>query len=185
MSEAMKARLVVAILVMTILAPIASSHGANETWIIMRGSSIQPNEAEVLQNDSLVFYNVADYNRTIRVDLDGNGEYDQRCETEASNSSSIRDECVFLIDSMYWLAGEYRIDVFSNDTLWKTLNLTVIHDNHVELGPPNGYSFNNENGTPVEEEDRLDKLEDGLMILAIFLFVAAGIARNARGEEDA
>ena len=84
---------------------MASAHGANDFSIIMRESSIQPGVAEVMQNDSVTFYNVADANRTIRVDLDGDGEYDQRCETEPWNSSSVWDECSFILDWDRWPAG--------------------------------------------------------------------------------
>ena len=73
--------LVVALLLSSLVMPMASAHGASDFSIIMRVSSIQPGVAEVMQNDSVTFYNVADANRTIRVDLDGDGEYDQRCET--------------------------------------------------------------------------------------------------------
>ena len=67
--------LVVALLLSSLVIPMVSAHGANDFSIIMRGSSIQPGVAEVMQNDSVTFYNVADANRTIRVDLDGDGEY--------------------------------------------------------------------------------------------------------------
>ena len=90
--------LVVALLLSSLVMPMASAHGANDFSIIMRGSSIQPGVAEVMQNDSVTFYNVADANRTIRVDLDGDGEYDQRCETEPWKASSVRAEGSFLLD---------------------------------------------------------------------------------------
>ncbi|GIS49925.1 MAG: hypothetical protein Ct9H90mP24_2170 [Methanobacteriota archaeon] len=63
--------LVVALLLSSLVMPMASAHGANDFSIIMRGSSIQPGVAEVMQNDSVTFYNVADANRTIRVDWMG------------------------------------------------------------------------------------------------------------------
>ena len=86
----MGAKLIVAILVFSLASPIASAHGANDFSIIMRGSSVQPSQAEILQNDTLTFYNVADYNRTIRVDLDGDGVYDQRCDTEAVSYTHLK-----------------------------------------------------------------------------------------------
>ena len=84
--------LVVALLLSSLVMPMASAHGANDFSIIMRGSSIQPGVAEVMQNDSVTFYNVADANRTIRVDLDGDGEYDQRCETCLLYTSDAADD---------------------------------------------------------------------------------------------
>ena len=61
---------------------------------------------------------------------------DQRCETEPSNSSSIRDECSFILDWDRWPAGSYYLDIFENGTIWNTLNLTVMQDYHEEAGPP-------------------------------------------------
>ena len=105
----MRVVILLALLGATLFMPLASAHGANDFSIIMRTSSIQPSEAEVLQNDSVTFYNVADVNRTILVDLDGDGEYDRACETEPYNSSSIKDECSFMIFSDIWDAGNYHL----------------------------------------------------------------------------
>ena len=177
----MRVGLVATILAVSLFMPLASAHGANDFSIIMRSSSLQPSEAEVLQNDSVTFYNVADVNRTIRVDLDGDGVYDQRCETEPYNSSSVKDECSFMIYAEIWGAGNYLLDVFTNDTLWATLNLTVIHDYHEELGPPSGYVFNN--GTSGSEEDG-GGLEDSLRDLSIFLLICSALVWVARRNGD-
>ena len=173
--------MVATFLAVSLFMPLASAHGANDFSIIMRSSSLQPSEAEVLQNDSVTFYNVADVNRTIRVDLDGDGVYDQRCETEPYNSSSVKDECSFMIYAESWGAGNYLLDVFTNDTLWSTLNLTVIHDYHEELGPPSGYVFNN--GTSGSEEDG-GGLEDSLRDLSIFLLICSALVWVARRNGD-
>ena len=173
--------LVVALLLSSLVMPMASAHGANDFSIIMRGSSIQPGVAEVMQNDSVTFYNVADANRTIRVDLDGDGEYDQRCETEPWNSSSVRDECSFILDWDRWPAGKYYLDVFENGTIWNTLNLTVIHDYHEEAGPPTGYSFNSEDSTNEDSSGT----NDGLLAISVMLilFFLVVVIRLKRGDE--
>jgi hypothetical protein len=175
----MRVSVVAVLLTVSLFMPIATAHGANDFSIILRGSSMQPSEAEVLQNDSVTFYNVADVNRTIKVDIDGDGVYDQRCETAPSNSSSIKDECSFLVDADGWPAGNYNLDVFSNGTLWKTLNLTVIHDYHEELGPPQGYNFNNESSTN-EANQGVEGLQGSLRNLAIILFTASVLVWLAR-----
>ena len=177
----MRVVILLALLGVNLFMPLASAHGANDFSIIMRTSSIQPSEAEVLQNDSVTFYNVADVNRTILVDLDGDGEYDRACETEPYNSSSIKDECSFMIFSDLWDAGNYHLDIFVNDTLWKTLNLTVVHDYHEELGPPSGYTFNN--GTS-GSGDIEDSAGDSLRGLVIFLLASAALVWMARRKGD-
>jgi hypothetical protein len=179
----MRVSLVAALLAASLFVPLATAHGANDFAIILRTSSMQPSEAEVLQNDSVTFYNVADVNRSIRVDLDGDGVYDQRCETTPYNSSSVKDECSFMIYAENWIAGNYLMDVFSNDTLWATLNLTVMHDYHEELGPPSGYIFNN--GTSeVEGEQGDGDLEDSLRNLAIFLLTCSAFIWLVRRKGD-
>ena len=177
----MRANLIVAILVLSLASPIASSHGANDFSIIMRGSSIQPSQADILQNDTLTFYNVVDYNRTIRVDLDGDGAYDQRCDTEPWNSSSIRDECTFYVDAAGWLPGDYRFHVFSNETMWAELNVTVGQDFHEEPGPPEGYTFNSDSNSEQEEDGESG---GGLWNLAIIIFVASGLIFLTRRGTD-
>ena len=49
----MRVFFLVELLGVSLFMPLASAHGANDFSIIMRTSSIQPSEAEVLQNDSV------------------------------------------------------------------------------------------------------------------------------------
>ena len=176
----MKRVLVVALLLSAFAMPMASAHGANDFSIIMRGSSIQPGVAEVMQNDSLTFYNVADTNRTIRVDLDNDGEYDRRCETEAMNTSSIKDECSIILDWDNWPAGRYYVDIFENGTVWKTLSLIVTHDYHEEEGPPTGYSFNSDDSV---EEDSAET-NDGLIATSVMLILVFLVVVNRLMDVD-
>ena len=179
----MRVSLVTALIAASLFMPLASAHGANDFAIILRSSSIEPSEAEVLQNDSVTFYNVADVNRTIRVDLGGDGVYDQRCETAPYNSSSIKDECSFMIYAENWIAGNYLLDVFSNGSLWVTLNLTVMHDYHEELGPPDGFIFNGGTSRDESEQDGGD-VAYTLRNLAIFLLTCSALVWLARRNGD-
>jgi len=185
----MRVGLVAALIAASLFMPLVTAHGANDFAIILRSSSMQPNEAEVLQNDSVTFYNVADVNRTIRVDLDGDGVYDQRCETAPYNSSSVKDECSFMIYAESWVAGNYLLDVFSNDSLWGTLNLTVLHDYHEELGPPTGYTFNEggSEGGVVQDEGFLEKISIEIQIeiqISILLIGVSTLVWLARRNGD-
>ncbi len=148
------------------LTPFVSAHGANDYAIIMRNSGIEPYQADIIQNDSLIFYNVVDANRTIRVDIDGDGEFDQRCETEPSNSSSIRDECSFWIDPLAWGAGGYEFSIFSEGLFWKTLNVTIAEDVHVESGPPAGFTFNMDNGDEDLQQTKSGSAWESVAVLA-------------------
>ena len=176
----MKRALIIVLLLSSLAMPMASAHGANDFSVIMRGSSIQPGVAEVMQNDSITFYNVADTNRTIRVDLDGDGEYDNRCETEATNSSSIKDECSIILDWKNWPAGRYYVDIFENGTVWKTLSLIVTQDYHEEERPPTGYSFNADDS--VEEVSA--GTNDGLIVISVMLILVFLVVVNRLMDVD-
>ena len=115
--------------------------------------------------------------------MDGDGIYDRRCDTESKNSSSIRDQCTFYIDASIWDAGAYVLHIYVNETIWDELNLTVVHDFHEELGPPLGYTFNNQNNTG-KEENKNSGLEISLRNLAIILFIGFSLALFVRGRSN-
>ncbi|MFQ3360052.1 MAG: hypothetical protein ACI9SZ_000562 [Candidatus Thalassarchaeaceae archaeon] len=153
MSTMTRVKALTAILVIVFLMPTAVGHGANSYSFIMRNQSIQPSEAQVLDNSTIIFYNTAENNRTILVDSTGDEVDNIQCETGPSNTSSINDECRIWLEPGKWEAGEYTIKIMSNGTLWNTLNLTILLDNHTEtssfdLAAPANYSFNND---PVDE----------------------------------
>ena len=131
-----------------IMMPTAVGHGASDFQFIMRNQSLQPSEAQLLDNTTMIFYNVADSNRTILLDSNGDGLDDIECEVGPYNASSMIDECRIWIEPGKWEAGEYGIKIMSNDTLWNTLKLVLYLDNHTDssnfdlAGP--GYSFNND-----------------------------------------
>ena len=177
----MRVEALAAILVLTLLMPTAAAHGANTFSFIMRSASIQPSEAQVVQNDTIVFYNVVDYNRTIQIDKDGDGTYDEGCETAPSNTSSIKDECAVWMNPNKWEPGRYQVDIFSNGTLWDSLNFTLAYDLHEDGGPPTGYEFNKGSG---ESGSEVGVLENGLRNAAILLFIASAIVWLARRGGD-
>ena len=72
--------------------------------------------------------------------------------------------------------------VFSNGSLCNTINLSVVHDFHEEIGPPTGYNFNNVNQT---EEVGSAGTEGSLMSLAMILFLTYGLALMKRRRNDA
>ena len=49
--------------------PVVDAHGANTFQFIMRNGSIQPDDAQVTQNDSIIFNNVVmDLERTVELE---------------------------------------------------------------------------------------------------------------------
>ena len=102
----MRVKALAVILVVTLLMPTAVAHGANTFSFIMRNQSIQPDTAQVLQNDTLIFVNTADYDRNVLIDADGDGVEEMNCVAGPSNSSSTDDECYLWLDPVNWTQGE-------------------------------------------------------------------------------
>ena len=148
------------LLVIVLISPTVSAHGANSFAFIMREGSIQPGSAEVVQNDTLIFYNVASQNRTVILDGDSDGTIEYECITSSMNSSSTEDECRLWLDPQNWSAGNYQIEIFSNSSLWNVLNFTLLEDIHNESGPPPGYSFGG-----VEDGEKSETVESSYMAL--------------------
>ena len=57
--------------------PVVDAHGANTFQFIMRNGSIQPDDAQVTQNDSIIFNNVVmDLERTVELKNPDNSTHD-------------------------------------------------------------------------------------------------------------
>lgn len=171
-----------------LMAPTASAHGANTFAFIMRNNSVQPDEASVQQNDTLIFYNVVDRNRTLNFTTEGkNGTIEWECETGPSNSLTSDDECRVWLDPEYYKPTILEIQIFNNGSLWRIVNVTVQLDNHTENGPPDGgFSLPGGGQEPSESSDDFE-FENFLLIGAIVSFVAAAsiwVMRNNAREDS-
>ncbi len=127
-------RVLATLAIVIMLAPTVSAHGANTFAFVMRGESLQPESAQVLQNDTLIFYNVVDHERSILLDIEGDGVNEINC-TAGPSSPGTEDECRVWLDPVNWTSGNYEIDIFSNGSIWKTVSLSIVLDNHTESGP--------------------------------------------------
>ena len=176
-------RTLVLFIVATFVMPTVAAHGANTFSFIMRSEVVQPNSAQVLQNDTLVFYNTADYNRSVLLDADGVGMEEFACIAGPSNSLNTSDECYLWLDPTNWSAGNYEIRIISNGTLWNTISINVQSDNHTETMPPDDFVFE-----PNQQEAEKEVLEVFFLSAAILLVVAAAFVRISRdkngGEEE-
>ena len=180
----MRVKALAAILVLTLLMPTAVAHGANTFSFIMRHESIQPDTAQVIQNDTLIFVNTADYDRTVTIDSDGDGADEVDCIAGPSNSSSTDDECYLWLEPADWDEGDYEVRIYSNGSLWRTIDLTRVLDldNHTETLPPDGFVFGPDLGE-VEE----DSVSSMLLSAAVLLAGAAAfvwVIRNIDSTKD-
>ena len=166
-----------ALIVIIMLMPTAVGHGANSYSFIMRNQSLQPSEAQVLDNSTIIFYNAAENNRTILIDSNRDGETDISCEVGPSNTSSSSDECSFWLEPGIWESGEYEVKIMSNGTLWNTLSLVISLDNHTEassldLAAPSDYSFNNEQ---TDEENSKESGIANISQIGLLVLITVGL----------
>ena len=186
--ELMRVRIALVMAAVLLMAPTASAHGANTFAFIMRNNSVQPDEASVQQNDTLIFYNVVDRNRTLNFTTEGkNGTIEWECETGPSNSLTTDDECRVWLNPEYYKPTILEIQIFNNGSLWRIVNVTVQLDNHTENGPPDGgFSLPGGGQEPSELSDDFE-FENFLLIGAIVSFVAAAsiwVMRNNAREDS-
>ena len=174
-------RALVLCIIATTVMPTALAHGADTYAFIMRNETVQPGTAQVIQNDTLVFYNTADYNRSVLLDVDDDGVEEFDCIAGPYDSLNTSDECYLWLDPVNWSAGNYEIRIISNGTLWNTISINVQLDNHTEVGPPDGFVFE-----PEPQEAQKEGLERFFLSAAILLGGAAALLRISRsgGEEE-
>ena len=178
----MRVRIALVMVAVLLMAPTASAHGDNSFALIMRNKSVQPDEASVQQNDTLIFYNVVDRNRTLEFSTEGkNGTIDWECETGPSNSTTTDDECRVWLDPEYYNPTILDIQIFNNGSLWHIINVTILLDNHTENGPPEGgFTLPGGGQEPSDSSDGIE-LQNILLVGAILSFTAAAciwIMRN-------
>ena len=169
-------RVLVLCIVVVLVSPSAAAHGANTFSFIMRNESVDPESAQVLQNDTLIFYNVVDYERNISLE----GPYGEEVCTAGPSSPGTEDECRFWLDPEKYGPETYGIQIFSNGSWWKEVVVTVVLDNHTEVLPPDGFVFEPE---PNESED----LGRFFLSAAVLLAGAAAlmrISRDKKGDEE-
>lgn len=190
MSKHLK-HLAFAMVVVLLLAPVASAHGANSFSFIMRNTSVQPDDAEVQQNDTLIFYNVVNNkSRILEADFNGNGTFDWTCEAGPSDSMSTEDECSLWLDPAQFEPGRLNITIRDNgsEESWTTVRVTILSDNHTETGPPDGgFVLPGGGQEPAEPSEDDGGIESVLLSGAVLAYGAAAciwIMRNIGSEES-
>ena len=122
-----------------VLSGQVAAHGANSYAIILRTSSVQPESADLLINDTLVLYNTVTWNRSAGIDVDGDEIDDYTCEMTARNTTSNADECQFTFENGTWSPGGYVVTVYQNGSSWQSVVVDLLPDNHTEGSVPGPY----------------------------------------------
>ena len=153
----------VSILLLSSAAPLASAHGANTIWIIARGTYLQPDAIEVIQNDTVEVHNSAELNRTVRVDFDGDGFYDGTHDVHCNLNSS--EYCSFWLDPSNWTAGQWEVEIIEENGTTMYARITIQADIHV-TGNPLGYQFGMDDDEEMESETS-ESSENWLQMIAV------------------
>ena len=157
------ALLFVSILLFSSAAPLASAHGANTIWIIARGSYLQPDTIDAIQNDSIEVHNSAELNRTVRVDFDGDGLYNGTHDVNCILNGS--DFCSFWLDPENWTADQWQIEIIEENGTTMYATVTVKADVHV-MGNPIGYQFGMDDDEVIDVETS-ESSQNPLQLIAL------------------
>ena len=171
----MRTRVLATAIVVVLLAPSVTAHGADTFSFIMRNSILQPGEAVVEVNETMIFHNVVDFNRTLTLDLDGDGESEWVCEAGPLDSEGSDDECYLWLEEGNWTAEEFVVEIWNNGSeFWKSISISVNLHDHSESDHQHGEEVNGD-------------LESLLLSAAVLSFGVAAliwISRNVKGGEE-
>ena len=173
----------VSILLLSSAAPLASAHGANTIWIIARGTYLQPDAIEVIQNDTVEVHNSAELNRTVRVDFDGDGLYDGTNDVHCNLNSS--EYCSFWLDPANWTAGQWDVEIIEENGSTMYAIITIQADIHV-TGNPLGYQFGMDDDEEMEAEVA-ESSQNWLQLIALIsglggLLLLVNLMNNRNGS---
>lgn len=174
------------------LSAVASpviADGGHETAVVVRETLMQPYSIEVSLNDTVLIQNVVDWNRTARLDADGDQQYDGASDVDCLIEAD--SQCEIWLDPMNWTSGEYVFDISENGSTVFTLNMTIQIDSHPgeagQIGVDIGGPLDNQTADPTEQKaggsDKMLVAAIAGIAFAGFLFFAIR-SRAISSEEE-
>lgn len=175
------------LLLLPLLAGTASAHDPNTKSIILRDGWAQPDSAQLIVNDSILFHHAdgrENVSHNISVDFDGDGIVDAsqvivgECDWDAD--PDCRVAWTFDTTNRSDLVGRHAfIDIDSNGTV-VTIWVDIAIDAHpLEGGPGIGECFgagcDEEEPPGVEVEGGQTDLQKGMLLLGMMMFGGAGV----------
>ena len=167
-------RIALFLIFLIVMAPMAvSAHGADKFSVIVRGTYMQPDTVDMVQNDTVEFISVNNSNRSVRMDFNGDGDYNDTHDFNCNLPSGAM--CALEMNVTNYTGNLYIFEILEDDgNLSFTLNLTLINDTHdpnSTVSIPTGYSFGNnqdvdKDGIP-DNEDRCVNTEPGVEVLPL------------------
>lgn len=167
-------RLALALIFLIIVTPMAvSAHGADKMSVIVRGTRMDPDTVQMVQNDTVEFTSVNQSNRSVRMDFNNDGDHDDEHDFTCNLPSGAI--CSLEMNITNYTGALYVFEILEEDgNLAFTLNLTLINDTHdpnTNITLPGGYSFGNSadvdnDGVP-DNVDMCVNTEPGVDVLPI------------------
>tara|TARA_B100000945_G_scaffold195753_1_gene157384 strand:- start:172 stop:834 length:663 start_codon:yes stop_codon:yes gene_type:complete len=167
-------RIALFLIFLIVMAPMAvSAHGADKFSVIVRGTYMQPDTVDMVQNDTVEFISVNNSNRSVRMDFNSDGDYNDTFDFNCVLPSG--GMCALEMNVTNYTGDLYIFEILEeNGTLAFTLNLTLINDTHnpnSSVPSPTGYSFGNnqdvdQDGIP-DDVDRCVNTELGVEVLPL------------------
>lgn len=167
-------RLALVLIFLVVATPMAvSAHGADKMSVIVRGTRMDPDTVQMVQNDTVEFNSVNQSNRTVRMDFNNDGDYSDEHDFTCNLPSGAI--CALEMNITNYTGALYVFEILEEDgNLAFTLNLTLINDTHdpnTNMTPPGGYSFgdsadDDEDGIP-DNVDMCVNTEPGVEVLPI------------------
>ena len=167
-------RIALFLVFLIVMAPMAvSAHGADKFSVIVRGTYMQPDTVDMVQNDTVEFISVNNSNRSVRMDFNSDGDYNDTFDFNCVLPSG--GMCALEMNVTNYTGDLYIFEILEeNGTLAFTLNLTLINDTHnpnSSVPSPTGYSFGNnqdvdQDGIP-DDVDRCVNTELGVEVLPL------------------
>ena len=166
-------RMALALVFLIVLTPMAvSAHGADKFSVIVRGTRMDPDTVQMVQNDTVEFLSVNNSNRSVRMDFNSDGDYNDTHDFNCNLPSGAM--CALEMNVTNYTGDLYIFEILEDDgSLAFTLNLTLINDTHdpnSSVPSPSGYSFGNldvdEDGIP-DNVDRCVNTEPGVEVLPL------------------
>ena len=168
-------RVALILVLLIALTPMAvSAHGADKFSVIVRGVRMDPDTVQMVQNDTVEFLSVNNSNRSVRMDFNGDGDYNDSYDFNCELPSGAM--CSLEMNVTNYTGNLYIFEILEDDgNLAFTLNLTLINDTHnpnSSVVPSGGYSFGNvtqdvDGDGILDNVDRCVNTEPGVEVLPL------------------
>jgi hypothetical protein len=182
------ASLIAAIIALCIVVPTVTAHRADTIWVIARDTHLYPETLDVMLNDSIEVHNVADSNRTVRIDFDGDGLYNGSNDVDCSLANG--EYCTIWLEPANWTGGQWSIEVIDENGSRMNGSLTVLVDTHEGDDGHDEHESGSEDEDPQVESESSTTLKESLPLIALasglggFILLILSIPKDMQRDEQ-